>query len=88
MAKLKLPFELEKPSSNEYVTQSSQIGHNGEPLEQSLVALKSNEVVIDLSNGRLTYKNQTFLIIGIDESTTNVAVMGEAVMGEATMGAK
>lgn len=36
MAKLKLPFELEKPSSNEYVTQSSQIGHNGEPLDQAL----------------------------------------------------
>lgn len=26
MAKLKLPFELEKPSANEYVTQASQIG--------------------------------------------------------------
>lgn len=36
MAKLKLPFELEKPSANEYVTQSSQIGHNGESLEQAL----------------------------------------------------
>lgn len=36
MAKLKLPFELEKPSANEYVTQSSQIGHNGEPLDQAL----------------------------------------------------
>ena len=36
MAKLKLPFELEKPSSNEYVTQTSQIGHNGQPLDQAL----------------------------------------------------
>ena len=33
MAKLKLPFELEKPSSNEYVTQTSEIGHKGSPLE-------------------------------------------------------
>lgn len=32
MARLKLPFELEKPSSNEYVTQGSQIGWDGQPL--------------------------------------------------------
>ena len=28
MARLKLPFELEKPSPNEFVTQASEIGHN------------------------------------------------------------
>lgn len=39
MAKLKLPFELEKPSANEYVTQSSQIGHNGQPLDDALEKL-------------------------------------------------
>lgn len=39
MAKLKLPFELEKPSSNEYVTQSSQIGHDGLPLDYVLEGL-------------------------------------------------
>ena len=39
MAKLKLPFELEKPGSNEYVTQSSQIGHNGQPLDDVLEGL-------------------------------------------------
>ena len=32
MANLKLPFELEKPSSNEWVTQGSQIGWDGQPL--------------------------------------------------------
>lgn len=36
MARLKLPFELEKPSSIEYVTQASEIGHNGQPLSQAL----------------------------------------------------
>ena len=29
MAKLKLPFELEKPSANEFVTQASEIGYGG-----------------------------------------------------------
>lgn len=43
MAKLKLPFELEKPSANDYVTQSSQIGHNGQPLNQALDDI-ANEV--------------------------------------------
>lgn len=38
MAKLKLPFELEKPSSNEYVTQGSQIGWDGQPLTTKINA--------------------------------------------------
>lgn len=36
MAKLKLPFELEKPSSNEYVTQASEIGYKGSPLGSTI----------------------------------------------------
>ena len=42
MAKLKLPFELEKPSSNEYVTQASEIGHNGNPLSEVLTKHEDN----------------------------------------------
>lgn len=38
MAKLKLPFELEKPSSNEYVTQGSQIGWDDQPLTTKINA--------------------------------------------------
>lgn len=38
MARLKLPFELEKPSSNEYVTQGSQIGWDGQPLTTKINA--------------------------------------------------
>ena len=38
MAKLKLPFELEKPSSNEYVTQGNQIGWDGQPLTTKINA--------------------------------------------------
>lgn len=41
MAKLKFPFELEKPSSNEYVTQASEIGLNGQPLDEVLLPLDS-----------------------------------------------
>lgn len=37
MAKLKLPFELEKPSSNEYVTQASQIGYGNSNVEEELL---------------------------------------------------
>ena len=38
MAKLKLPFELEKPSANEYVTQGSEIGWDGQPLTTKINA--------------------------------------------------
>lgn len=40
MANLKLPFELEKPSSNEYVTQASEIGCDGQPLNEILNEVK------------------------------------------------
>ena len=46
MAKLKLPFELEKPSANEYVTETSEIGHNGRPLEE---VLDEDNSVFDVS---------------------------------------
>lgn len=38
MAKLKLPFELEKPSDDKYVTQGSQIGWDGQPLTTKINA--------------------------------------------------
>lgn len=36
MAKLKLPFELEKPSANEYVTQASEVGYGDKSVEETL----------------------------------------------------
>ena len=36
MAKLKLPFELEKPSSSEYVTQADQIGYGNGSVKEAL----------------------------------------------------
>lgn len=36
MAKLKLPFELEKPSSNEYVTRASEVGYGNSNVEEAL----------------------------------------------------
>ena len=40
MAKLKLPFELEKPSNNEYVTQASEIGHGNKSVAEELEQLQ------------------------------------------------
>lgn len=40
MVKLKLPFELEKPSPNEYVTQASEIGYEGGSLANELSKTK------------------------------------------------
>lgn len=40
--KLKLSYELEKPSSNEYVTQASEIGHNGDPLGTIIDSMATN----------------------------------------------
>ena len=36
MAKLKLPFELEKPSPNEFVTQASEVGYRNGSVEEAL----------------------------------------------------
>lgn len=36
MAKLKLPFELEKPSEDEYVTQASEIGYGSGSVKDAL----------------------------------------------------
>ena len=36
MAVERLPFELAKPSNDTFVTKTSEIGHNGEPLDQAL----------------------------------------------------
>lgn len=41
MAKLKLPFELEKPSVNEYVTQASEIGYGDTTVKDKLDTLGS-----------------------------------------------
>lgn len=65
MAKLKLPFELEKPSANEYVTQASQIGYKGinaeEALDEALdhtsnPEIESNTFYVTDSNGYVIAK--------------------------------
>ena len=42
MAKEKLPFELQKPDSNTFVTQADQIGHNGKALSATINEVVSN----------------------------------------------
>lgn len=39
MAKERLPFELAKPSNDTFVTETSEIGHNGQPLDEVLEEL-------------------------------------------------
>lgn len=36
MAKLQLPFELQKPDASTFVTQASEIGYNGKPAAEAL----------------------------------------------------
>lgn len=51
MARLKFPFELEKPSSNEYVTQASEVGYGnsnvGDALRQLPLATNTPSLVDD-----------------------------------------
>lgn len=65
MAKLKLPFELEKPSSNEYVTQASEVGYKGRSAEEALdealdhmsnPEIESNTFYVTDSNGYVIAK--------------------------------
>lgn len=76
MAKLKLPFELEKPSSNEYVTQASQIGHNNSSLSEYLDVLQEqiNDAVSEEDVAELNQK--------INETSAQVV---EIVGGEITI---
>ena len=47
MAKLKLPFELEKPSDNEFVTRASEIGYGqGSNVEAEIDSLKGSKEAI------------------------------------------
>ena len=65
MAKLKLPFELEKPSASEFVTQASQIGYKGRNAEEALdealdhssdPEIESNTFYVTDSNGYVIAK--------------------------------
>lgn len=47
MAKLQLPFELQKPDSDTFVTQATEIGHNGKSVSDELDTL--NETANDNS---------------------------------------
>jgi len=82
----KLPFKLARPNPSTSVTDASEIdygtGENKQSLDSLVGGLKSNEVVIDLSTNILTYKNQTFMIIGIDDSSSpSLFVLGSSIIG-------
>lgn len=84
--KLKLSFEMERPNENTPVTNTSEIDHgngsNKQSLDGLIDSLKNNEVVIDLTTNTLTYKNQTFIIIGVDDGSASVGfVLGTSRLG-------
>ena len=76
MAKLKLPFELEKPSSNEYVTQASEIGLRGTSIDKPLTNVMDLPINITANETGVIY--QRILLDGtsnvfnlyIDEAST------------------
>ena len=87
MAKLKLPFELEKPSNNEYVTQASQIGHNGVPVSNLLAQI--GKLLVDDANIVASILGKQFLLIedrDAQPSTDTSAVCGRALCGYAICG--
>ena len=86
MAKESMPFELSRPDANTPVTNTSEIDHGSgsgkQPLNGLVNSLKNNEVVIDLATNTLTYKNQTFMIIGVDDGSASVGfVLGTSRLG-------
>ena len=86
MAKESMPFELARPDANTPVTNTSEIDHGSgsgkQPLSGLVNSLKNNEVVIDLSTNTLTYKNKTFIIIGVDDGSASVGfVLGTSILG-------
>lgn len=86
MAKESMPFELKRPNAGTPVTNATEIdygtGENKQPLDSMVGGLKNNEVIIDLSTNTLTYKNQTFMIIGIDDgSSVTGFVLGTSRLG-------
>lgn len=59
MAKLKLPFELEKPSPDTFVTQASEVGYEGKPMTEVVPETKntqSGDLVITDDNGNIIAK--------------------------------
>lgn len=86
MAKLQLPFELQKPDSNTFVTQATEIGHNGKSVSDELDALASRalEVKVVSRNGA-AYLN---ISMGASTPTQNnkSAVLGKAICGYAICG--
>lgn len=71
MAKERLPFELAKPDSNTYVTQSSEIGHNGDSLDSTFSGIEEEldtlgeDVggIVEVANGNISKNNTNSLSI-------------------------
>lgn len=100
MAKERLPFELAKPDANTYVTQSSEIGHNGKPLASAFSGIEEefdtlSEEVEGLASRTLEVKvvsknGAKYLNISMGTSApiqnNKSAVLGKAICGYAICG--
>ena len=64
MAKLQLPFELQKPDASTFVTQATEIGHNGKSVSDELDTL-GNDVygVVQTANDNSGKTNTNSLFI-------------------------
>lgn len=89
MARLKLPFELEKPSANEFVTQASQIGHNDSDVgaelnkqSESISSLESTRPILSIT----TLNGEYYLKIDYGNPAQSSAICGTAVCGYAVCG--
>lgn len=89
MAKLKLPFELEKPDSNSFVTQADQIGHRGKSLSKAMDDIEASATRVNVvSRNGFKYLSITNASEGGSTPTPDntIAVLGSAICGYAICG--
>lgn len=97
MAKLKLPFELQKPDASTFVTQATEIGYNGKSVSDELDALDSkveglDGLSVDKMNSIISILGKHFLLIELRDGYTppsgqsKTALCGTALCGYAICG--
>lgn len=97
MAKLQLPFELQKPDASTFVTQATEIGHNGKSVSDELDALVNKAegldgLSVDKMNSIISILGKHFLLIELRDgytppsSQSTTSVCGKAVCGHAILG--
>lgn len=65
MAQLSLPFKLKRPDPNTPAVDDDDIGHKNGTVKQVLDNV--DDMVLDVANSKLTWKDQTFFLVRIIE---------------------